>query len=380
MKNCVRVLLLAASFCPSHSAFAQPTSPPVYSRVLNDAVTGGNDFISGGFRFYTINPGADQYQIDLYERPTSGGYQFFLTSYAAEEYHAYIDITTGRFGYDNQFVYAAIELAGLDIRTKDGVNNPAGLRARYGVRFGPDPDGRFSTLLRVAQPETAGLPNNVYTSIRAEGYRDTDGDVGGRAGPLHGGAGPSGINVTKTDNILEEQGLNGYDQQFITSDGLLESSGQPVMWQRISPTNPNVVEIAFDYVAAGLTRADLDALRYLHFEAVEGGPSDPSGGLWNDQFTGIEAGSPNPGIGTDNEFGTQGLGSINLVDTVRLLPNPTCPADFNRDGFVNPDDLSDYIACYFAQPPCAAGDLNADTIINPDDLSDFIAAYFTPCV
>lgn len=56
-----------------------------------------------------------------------------------------------------------------------------------------------------------------------------------------------------------------------------------------------------------------------------------------------------------------------------------CTPDFNRDGDLNPDDLSDYIACYFAAPPCVQADFNADGFADPDDLSDYIAAYFGGC-
>lgn len=57
---------------------------------------------------------------------------------------------------------------------------------------------------------------------------------------------------------------------------------------------------------------------------------------------------------------------------------PACPSDFNRDGVVDPDDLSDFIACFFGQPPCPGADFNGDGTPDPDDLSDFIAAYFGP--
>ncbi|MGD9688504.1 MAG: choice-of-anchor J domain-containing protein [Phycisphaerales bacterium] len=59
-------------------------------------------------------------------------------------------------------------------------------------------------------------------------------------------------------------------------------------------------------------------------------------------------------------------------------PN-TCRADFNADGALDPDDLGDYINCYFAQPPCGAADFNADGVSNPDDLGDYINAYFAGC-
>ncbi|MGD9689440.1 MAG: hypothetical protein AB7K52_07465 [Phycisphaerales bacterium] len=56
---------------------------------------------------------------------------------------------------------------------------------------------------------------------------------------------------------------------------------------------------------------------------------------------------------------------------------PPCPADFNGDGNVDPDDLGDFINCYFSVPPCDGADFNGDGNIDPDDLGDFINVYFT---
>ncbi len=58
---------------------------------------------------------------------------------------------------------------------------------------------------------------------------------------------------------------------------------------------------------------------------------------------------------------------------------PTCcRADFNADGVLDPDDLADFIACYFSQP-CAQADFNNDGFIDPDDLADFIGDFFAGC-
>ncbi|MGD9688670.1 MAG: hypothetical protein AB7K52_03085 [Phycisphaerales bacterium] len=58
-----------------------------------------------------------------------------------------------------------------------------------------------------------------------------------------------------------------------------------------------------------------------------------------------------------------------------------CPADFNNDGNVDPDDLGDYINCFFgnaANPgSCPEADFNNDGSADPDDLGDFINIYFT---
>ncbi len=58
---------------------------------------------------------------------------------------------------------------------------------------------------------------------------------------------------------------------------------------------------------------------------------------------------------------------------------PACPADYNGDGFVDPDDLSDYIGCFFSVPSCDRADLNRDGVIDPDDLSDYISVFFSGC-
>jgi len=58
---------------------------------------------------------------------------------------------------------------------------------------------------------------------------------------------------------------------------------------------------------------------------------------------------------------------------------PACPADFNADGELDPDDLADFIGGFFSAPPIAAADFNDDGTIDPDDLADYIGAYFASC-
>lgn len=62
-----------------------------------------------------------------------------------------------------------------------------------------------------------------------------------------------------------------------------------------------------------------------------------------------------------------------------------CPPDFNGDGLTNPDDLADYITCFFVDigspGACPNSDFNGDGLRDPDDLSDFITEFFLfpPC-
>jgi hypothetical protein len=51
-------------------------------------------------------------------------------------------------------------------------------------------------------------------------------------------------------------------------------------------------------------------------------------------------------------------------------------ADFNGDGNIDPDDLADFIAGFFGNPPDIRTDFNGDGNVDPDDLADFIAAFF----
>ncbi len=60
-------------------------------------------------------------------------------------------------------------------------------------------------------------------------------------------------------------------------------------------------------------------------------------------------------------------------------PPAACPADFNLDGVLNPDDLADFIAAYFTQPPATGSDFNGDGATDPDDLADYIGAFFAGC-
>ncbi len=68
-----------------------------------------------------------------------------------------------------------------------------------------------------------------------------------------------------------------------------------------------------------------------------------------------------------------------LIDGGSFLPE----CDFNGDTNLDPDDLSDFIACYFggdySYAPCDGTDFNGDSAVDPDDLSDYISAYFLTC-
>jgi hypothetical protein len=104
-----------------------------------------------------------------------------------------------------------------------------------------------------------------------------------------------------------------------------------------------------------------------------------------------QAYSPNSAGLPDVALGALGLADLlrpGAVEAVLTGPYPTCQsltcaADFNRDGIRNPDDLSEFITCFFLdlQFPdfCGSSDFNGDGLLNPDDLSEFITTFFLGC-
>ncbi len=100
--------------------------------------------------------------------------------------------------------------------------------------------------------------------------------------------------------------------------------------------------------------------------------TNPAPGLWSIEVRATE-------IVQDGHRETPELDADYALVVSGIVPVVPCPADFNDDGLLNPDDLSDYIACYFDGPGCPQANYNSDNNTDPDDLSDFIAAYFTGC-
>lgn len=306
------VLVAGSTWSPASGAIA-----PTYSVTFRDSVTGDNEFVgSDGKHYWTVDPGADVYQSDLYERPTVQSYQLIDGKYATNEYLGYIDITHAKMGWDSQYLYVAIDVYSRDKVTDDGQHTTVGMMERYGFRFSTDPDGRNGYLLWAEQPESEH--GTVFGAAKTFGSRDTDGDVGG-ASPVP----PSGLDTTKSDNPAEESGgdgLDGYDLDIIP-DGVKAGTSTEVLWARVDPADDTIVELAFDYTQFGLTEADIRDIQYFDVEAIKGDPRDPRKYLWNDKYTGEEAGSPNPGGGGFSEFGTQGLVNIYELDTVHM-PEP----------------------------------------------------------
>jgi len=309
--------ILALSILTVGTAASLRAAPnvPVYTNTFGDAVTGDNQFRgSDGKLHYDVDAGADKYQFEMYERPTTQTFSYVDGRYATTgDYWGNLDIVQAKSGFDNTYYYGQIDMFGLTKIDSGGGISQEGLVYQYGIRLSTDPDGRNGFLFIVDDPAHKNNPTQ-WNGDKSFGFKDSDGDVGGAA-QVKGNGGPTGLSVTKEDNPEEQHNLNGYDQVII-SDGKLEGSGQNVLFTRINPSDASIVEFAIDYKALGLTQADLAALGYLDFESNKG-LQDNQNYFWNDKYTKSEAGSPNGGPGGLSEFGTQGTGNIYELDTIR---------------------------------------------------------------
>ncbi len=77
----------------------------------------------------------------------------------------------------------------------------------------------------------------------------------------------------------------------------------------------------------------------------------------------------------------QDWGPIFFADNVTVTRAALCPADFNRDGFIDFFDYADFVVC-FETGTCPAGgtaDFNGDGFVDFFDYGDFVAAFETGC-
>jgi hypothetical protein len=266
---------------------------PSFSYSFDDAITGDNEFFSGGYRRWDVDPGSDKYAEDVYERPMNQSFGYNDGRYSTNsDYFGNLDIVRGEYGYDSTYAYFAIHMFSTNLEYASGGSVDQGLKYHYRIRVSLDSSGAGGYLFSTDTPYDFGT--NWHTQKNFV-YKDTNGD-------------------------LAVDG-NGYNR-VIASDGLL--SGTEVFWTRLRPGDSSVVEFAVRYESFGLTSSQLDTLPYLVFEANKG-LLDPQNYLWNKEYTASEAGSPNGGAGGLSEFGTQGLGNIYELDTLRAgaIPEPS---------------------------------------------------------
>lgn len=261
---------------------------PSYGSTFNDATTGDNEFSSGGQNRWTIDPGADSYTNDFYERPTNQTYVNTPSGVATDsDYFGNLDIKHGYMGIDDQMLYIGIEMFDTVLHGADGSLDDEGLVYEYTFRMGMNANGRGGYIFRTDDPASLGTS---WHTEKNTGFFDGNGDA-----HLDG---------------------NGYEINYV-ADGML-STEQDILWTRINPDNDALVEFALDYRAMGLTREILESFGYLVFEANKG-LLDPANYKWNQEYTLSEAGTP---------YTTDGLGNIYALDTLhgQFVPEPSTTA------------------------------------------------------
>ena len=316
---------------------------PVYTATFADAVTADNAFTAAdGQRYWTIDAGADSYQNDLYERPTAQTYQVRTLAdgserFAAAEYFQNLDIVEARAGFDANFLYVSIKLAGLDKLTADGKPPPKGWSTATASASPSRPTAAAgcssSPTSRSSRTRRTPRFGQVGTFI----YRDANGDVGG-----------TGLDVTKQDRQAEVNG-NGYEE-VLASDGKLSFGPEGALGSR-QPDRPDRGR-----VRARLQGAGLHGRRT--WPTCRTSPSRPTRACRTRATISGTTSTPRarPARPTGRRTATaasrssarQGLGNIYELDTLYLgsvEPPPTSSIggivfnDVNFDGIRNPNEF-----------------------------------------
>jgi hypothetical protein len=362
----------AAAAMAGVRALGAPTDP-VYLITVGDAVTGdlapvrASPALGNGGQ-YTHSNGttimwdvdgnnpdgsrADNYIAEQYERPMDQTFNVVTSNVAdtrfglgqaggGSNYYGYLDITQAKIGFDSQYLYVAIDLFSLSRVSNSGSVNSPGLEDFYRFRIGKGPAGaesRNGFLVSIQNP-TANSATSFTLDSKAEVFADQSSGQGGVGpGDVGGTSITAAVGSTK-EGLLNEVNGNGYDVQVV-ADGRTNGNGGyanniDVLFTRIDPLDPTIVEFAWDYKFFGLTEADLVSEDlFLLVEATKG-LTGPSNYFWNDEYNYGEAGTPNHDerglVGPNSVFQSTGLQNIYQLDTLlgvgpgtgRGIPEPT---------------------------------------------------------
>ncbi len=267
------------------------TLSPVYTNEYGDAITGDNNTTGDG---WYVDTGADNYDMDEYERPTVQTFVDSNGTPVSTEYFGYLDITGAHSGFDENYMYFGIDVFSQNSFTSDGsVSGGFGSGTVYGVRFG-------ELFLRVKGDDSV-LQGDTWVTGSNQGFLDYDGDVGAGS-------------------------INGFETEVIT-DGVIADGpdmGTPMLYARIifNADGSARIEFAFDYQEWNQLFPDqqLDPanLQDLVFEANRG-LKDETNYLWKENYSESEAGSPY-GTATQNIYELDTLTAIKPVpETATLL-------------------------------------------------------------
>ncbi len=193
--------------------------------------------------------GGENFDQNLYERPFNAN--------SMDTYFPDLDIKRASLSRSGGWVYVTIDLV--------GVRPGGGLEGNYGIEMDLDVDGRGDWLI------LASTPGSAWSTAGVRVWRDANRDVGNDF-PISSDPPQRGDGY---ETLAFDQGHN---------------SDPDVAWARVSPQNPNSVQIAFKY---SLIAND----NYFMWGAwTDQGVFNPAWYDYNDHFTAAEAGSPLPGL------------------------------------------------------------------------------------
>lgn len=280
---------------------------PTYSRTQGDCTA------TGSRNGWSIGQGCDNYQQEIYERPTTQTYKVRGGELTASTYFQNLDIEEAKAGADNKYLYLSMEMVGTAYQDRGKNPIEQGLIYDYVILLSNVSDGAFGHMIRAETPGTAAGKNGVFSTEKVFGFVDANGSVGGRA--ADGSA--DGLFTTRTDSSAFSDG-NRFETDLIADGHFKDGSKAPVAFARLQPgafgaINKQIVEFAIDYTLLGYAASDIANILagrgYLDFRAIKGGEKDKQNFLWNDKNTFADAGTP---------YSTVGLKNVYESDTVRL--------------------------------------------------------------
>jgi hypothetical protein len=193
-------------------------------------------------------PEGDRFTFDRFERPFNAN--------TMDVYLPFVDIRDVNFSEDPTWVYTVITLTGRD------ANNA--FPAKYAIEIDLELDGRGDLLVLANQP-SAG----EWSTDGVQVLWDENGDIGG-------------------ERILETDGAGAGDgyEAVIFDQG--QGNDPDAAWARLSPDDPNSLQIAFKQTLLGGDKA--------YLVGVWAGTDDLNPSLFdlNDHFTHEQAGAANP--------------------------------------------------------------------------------------
>lgn len=283
----------------------QATDTPVIPQPVAHLSTPDESITIIGDKFYDVDssgtgqkhfaPFGDAYDLNRFERPFTQQEMTYIPS---------LDILTFQLTQSADWNYAFIKMAGPIPGDASAPN--------YGLEIDLDRDG-FGEILIWARPPYG----SQWTTDNVQVYRDNNHSTGG-------------INPSKSDAPYPG---DGYETLIFD---LGKSDDPDLVWARIAPDQPNVIEFAF--------KRSLTGDSFMWSPWADSGLKDPAQFNYNDRFTILEAGSP---VKDDPYYPVKSLFAV----------DNSCRANF---GFA-PTGYEPLL-CFYEQPTPTRGPGNPPTL------------------